>query len=86
MTYMVPNRFKHLTLGQPTSKQRLIRATHGLAVKQVLLVKTTKKFLKMHLLQEKVTKLQESFYFYQATANRIDISQLKKNLCALHEW
>ena len=67
MTYMVPNRFKHLTLGQQTSKQQ-------------------KKILKMHLLQEKVTKLQESFYFYQATANRIDIPQLKKNLCALHEW
>jgi hypothetical protein len=43
MTYMVPNRFKHLTLGQPTSKQRLIRATHGLVVKQGLLMKTTKK-------------------------------------------
>ena len=42
MTYMVTNRFKHLTLGQQTSKQRLIRATHGLVVKQGLLVKTTK--------------------------------------------
>ena len=39
----------------------------------------------MHLLQEKVAKLQESFNFYQATANRIDILQLKKSLCALHE-
>jgi hypothetical protein len=39
----------------------------------------------MHLLQEKIAKLQESFNFYQATANRIDISQLKKNLYALHK-
>lgn len=46
MTYMVPNRFKHLTLGQPTSKQRLIRATHGLVAKQGLLVKTTTKISK----------------------------------------
>ena len=46
MTYMVPNRFKHLTLGQPTSKQRLIRATHGLVVKQGLLMKTTTKISK----------------------------------------
>ena len=33
----------------------------------------------MHLLQEKVAKLQEPFNKSQATANRIDVSQLKKN-------
>lgn len=40
---MVTNRSKHLTLGQQTSKQCLIRATHELVVKQELLVKTTTK-------------------------------------------
>lgn len=79
MTHMVPNRFEHLTPGQPTPKQRLVDATVDWAENTRIASEKQKQFvLKMALLQEKIAELEETCKKYHATANRLNVSQLKK--------